>query len=73
MNMYLLDLVVSIVCGTVEATYITGHPSRLRRRRAVPLRFPPCLWNAYDLVDGRKRTNNVPIVEYTRYTRNLKN
>jgi len=40
----------------MESTYVLGP---LRRRRRVPPRFPPELWNVYQLtLDGFQRTNN---------------
>lgn len=42
----------------IERTYIRGTRAR-GRRRAVPPRFPPVVWNSYNLVmDDRQRTNN---------------
>lgn len=41
-----------------ETTYLRGRPAR-GRRRAVPPRFPPQLWNVYERVLNRAdRTNN---------------
>ncbi|KAE8746158.1 hypothetical protein FOCC_FOCC007159 [Frankliniella occidentalis] len=43
---------------TMESTYLRG--ATLRRRRAVPPRFPPALWNVHQqAVDDQARTNNV--------------
>lgn len=43
----------------MEQTYIRGH-RQLRRRRAVPPRFPKEVWNVHDqAVDNSHRTNNV--------------
>ncbi len=41
-----------------KETYVAGHAAR-GRRRAVPLRYPPSLWNQYDAVlANRHKTNN---------------
>jgi len=47
-----LDALISYI----DSTYVQGP---LRRRRRVPPRFPPQVWNVYDLVlNGDERTNN---------------
>ncbi|KAK3932001.1 DNA polymerase subunit gamma-1 [Frankliniella fusca] len=43
---------------TMDSTYLRG--ANLRRRRVVPPRFPPALWNVHQqAVDDSARTNNV--------------
>lgn len=54
-----MDDRVLAVATTLDNTYIRGH-RQLRRRRAVPPRFPPALWNVFDqAVEDSARTNNV--------------
>lgn len=53
----------------VDATYITGVPAR-GRRRAVPPRFEPGLWNVYDMVVNRlHRSTNVVEGWHSRFQR----
>lgn len=43
----------------IETTYVRGRPAR-GRRKAIEPRYPPTLWNVYDLVlQNDDRTNNV--------------
>lgn len=50
-----------------DNTYIRGKPAR-GRRKAVPPRYPPQLWNAYEAtLQGLHRTNNVSEGWHTRF------
>ena len=58
-------------CSYVENTYIRGHRA-LRRRRAVPPRFPPKMWNAYQqALDNSHRTNNVVEGYHSKFQKTL--